>query len=184
MRDTVDRDRCRRRPTSSTGSQYAGQILERFGRAFAASVHYFPVPAFFDSAATREAMWQERSIERILRMRRNADVLVSSIGTLTSELPGHLYRSGYLTATEIQDLHQQGVVGDLGAIFFRADGSSDIPVNDRSTGMPTDELRLIRTRLLVVSDPTKAVALRAALDAGFITDLFTDDATARAVLER
>ncbi len=69
-------------------------------------------------------------------------------------------------------------------MFFRANGSSDIPVNDRSTGMPTDELRLIRTRLLVASDPTKAIGLRAALDAEFITDLFTDDATARAVLDR
>lgn len=167
----------------STGSTYAGQILDRFGRAFTAVVHHFPVPAFFDSPTARAAMWQERSVQRLLRLRAHSDVLVTSVGTLTSEYHGHLLRSGYLTAEEIDGLRRRGVVGSLGATFFRADGSTDrIPVNERSTGMSPEEIRAVRTRLVVAADPSKADALRAALSAGLVTDLFVDSRTAEALL--
>lgn len=168
----------------SPGTNYAGQILDRFGRAFTGVVHHFPVPAFFDDPATREAMWRERSAQRILRLRQRSDVLVASVGTLTSEFQGHLFRSGYLTAQEIDDLRGHGVVGSLGATFFRADGSTeDIPINARSTGMPAEEIRAVRTRLVVAADPSKAAALRAAISAGLVTDLYVDSRTAQALLD-
>ena len=44
----------------------AGQMLSRMGAALGARTIGFPVPAFFDQAATRRAMWSERSIKRIL----------------------------------------------------------------------------------------------------------------------
>ncbi|GIG26043.1 sugar-binding transcriptional regulator [Cellulomonas denverensis] len=167
----------------STGAGYAGQILERFGRAFGAAVHHFPTPAFFDSPHTRAAMWQERSAQRILRLRARSDVLISSVGTLTSEYHGHLLRSGYLTSQEITGLLHQGVVGSLGAMFFRADGSTTgIGINDRSTGMPPAEIREIPTRFVVAADPAKAEALRAAIRAGLVSALVLDSRTAEALL--
>lgn len=168
----------------STGTNYASHILDRFGRAFTAMVHHFPVPAFFDSASTREAMWQERSVQRILDLRRSADVLVTSVGTLTSEYQGHLFRSGYLSGEDIEALRRRGVIGSLGATFFRADGSTDaIPINDRSTGMRREEFAGIPTRLVVAADPAKAVALKAAIAAGFVSDVILDSLTARALLD-
>lgn len=167
----------------STGANYASQIVERFGRAFTATVLHFPVPAFFDSPRTREAMWQERSVQRIVRLRERADLLVTSVGTLAGELHGHLVRAGYLTAQEIAALREQGVVGSLGATFFRADGSTEgILVNRRTTGMSAADLRQVRTRLVVAADPSKAVALRAAIRARLVTDLFLDTATAEVLL--
>jgi DNA-binding transcriptional regulator LsrR (DeoR family) len=169
--------------TYTSGLQYAGRLLDRFAMAFSASAHPFPVPAFFDSAATREAMWRERSVHRLLTMRRDADVTVSSVGALDAEAPGHLYRSGYLDDDDFAALRRQGVVGDLGSVFLRADGSEDgIDLNARTTGMPVAELRAVRTRLVVAARPAKAVAVAAALRAGAVTDLVVDDRTAAAVL--
>lgn len=162
----------------------AGQLLDRFAQAFSASAHHFPAPAFFDAAATRDAMWQEQSIQRILAIRRTADVALFSVGALDSDVPDHLYRSGYLDAVDLQELRREGIVGHIGTVFLRADGSSEgIAINQRSTGMPLAELRSVRTRILVVSGPTKSAAVLGALRAGAATDLILDEVTARAVLD-
>lgn len=170
--------------TLDSGFAYASALLDRFSRAYYATLQLFPVPAFFDAASTKEAMWRERSIQRVLRARASADLLVTSVGSLQGGLPGHLYRAGYLTARDAQDLLAHGVVGDLGGIFFRDDGSSDrIGINARSTGMPLDEVSRLPLRILLASGAGKARAIRAALRAGLATHLVIDDATARLVLE-
>lgn len=168
----------------TTGLNYASSIFNQFGAAFGASVHPFPVPAFFDRASTRDLMWQERSLSRVIELRKSADVLVSSVGTVGSDIPGHLYRAGYLERSDLEDLRERGVVGDIGAIFVRADGSSDgIPLNERSSGMPLEELGLIPRRLLVATGRGKAEAVRAALLARAFTDVVLDVDLAMAVAD-
>lgn len=167
----------------TTGVDYSIQILERFADAYAGTIHLLPFPAFFDSVVARRAVWEERSVKRVLHMRNHANALITSIGTLTSSHPGHLYRAGYLNHREAGELHREGVVGDLGGRFFRADGSSDgIAYNDRATGMTFTELRGIPTRLVVIADPSKASALHAVLRAGLATHLVIDDLSAERTL--
>ena len=48
--------------------------LRNFGAAFDATVHHFPVPAFFDYPETKVALWRERSIQHILGIQRHPDV--------------------------------------------------------------------------------------------------------------
>ena len=43
----------------TTGITYASDIMRRFGSAYGARVEQFPVPAFFDHAATKTAMGNE-----------------------------------------------------------------------------------------------------------------------------
>ncbi|WP_316668378.1 sugar-binding domain-containing protein [uncultured Propionibacterium sp.] len=169
---------------ATLGTNYANLILDRIGSAFDARVHYFPVPAFFDSASTRAAMWREKSIQQVLDLRARADLLLTSVGTPDGELPGHLYDSGYLTSADLEQMEREHVVGNLGGIFFRTDASTDrISVNERSTGLPFDELRRIKRRLLVVADPAKSPAIRTVLGAGLMTDVVLDAATAQAIVD-
>lgn len=170
--------------SATTGIHYAGRLLERFAHAFAATDHPFPVPAFFDSAATRAAMWRERSVRRLLELRAGADVMVASVGAIDADDPGRLYRPDYLDPREVAELRHRGVVGDLGGVFLRADGTAaDVALNGRATGMPVDEVRAVPTRLLVVAGPDKATATLAALRAAAATDLVLDDATASQLAE-
>lgn len=164
---------------ASLGRNYGTGILDRFGAAFGADVTMFPVPAVFDSAATRRLMWEERSIRRVLDLRAGADVLVSSVGVPDEVSPSRLYQSGYLTASDQDELRRERTIGNIASIFFRADGSTDgISVNERSTGMPLEELRQIPSRLFVIADPRKATALHTALEQGIVTHLVTDPQTA------
>ncbi|WGW12558.1 sugar-binding domain-containing protein [Saxibacter everestensis] len=169
---------------STTGIGYAADVISRFGAAFDAPVQHFPVPAFFDYAATRKAMWQERSIKRILRMQRNVDVALFSVGAVAGGVPSHVYTAGYLDDADFRSLRTEGVVGDINTVFIRADGSHhDIPLNQRASGIPPDELRRIHRRLCVVSGENKVPALRAALASHLVTDLVIDEPTASSLLE-
>ncbi len=170
--------------TQSTGIDYSSEILQRFGAAFGATVQQFPVPAFFDKSSTRDAVWEERSTQRIVDLQRRMDVALFGLGSPFAEVPSRVYIGEYLEPTDYQSLSESGVVGDVATVFYREDGTSnDIPMNDRGSGPALSILRRAARRIGVVSGISKLPALRGALAANVITDLIIDDETARALLE-
>ena len=165
-------------------SPHVGTLLQTLGEAFDARVVQFPVPAFFDYAATREAMWRERSVRYVLDLRARLDVAVFGVGALRGGIPSHVYTAGFLDDAEVAALASEGVVGDVCSVLLRADGSyADLAMNTRATGLVPPELARVPRRLCVVADPLRAPVLAAALRAGCVTDLVCDDATARAVAD-
>lgn len=169
--------------TQSTGIDYSSEILQRFGAAFGAKVQQFPVPAFFDRSSTRDAVWEERSTRRILDLHRRMDVALFGLGSPLAAVPSRVYIGDYLEPADYESLSRSGVVGDVATVFYREDGSSDnIPMNDRGSGPALSVLRRAARRICVVSGVSKLPALRGALAAGLMTDLITDDGTARALL--
>lgn len=170
--------------TRTTGIVYASEILRRFGDAYGAYVQHFPVPAFFDDPATREAIWRERSTRRVLEIQGRMDVALFGIGSPYADVPSHVYTTGYLDEADFQALKDEKVVGDVATIFFRADGShSGIALNARATGPGFTILRQVARRVCVSSGRSKLEALRGALAARLITDLVVDEGTARALLD-
>ncbi|MDR0990547.1 MAG: transcriptional regulator [Propionibacteriaceae bacterium] len=168
-----------------TAASYVGSILQPLGDAFDARVIPFPVPAFFDYQATKEAMWQERSVRAVIDYQERLDIAIFGIGAIHGRVPSHVYSSGYLDPHDIALLPNEGVVGDVNTVLLREDGSyADIGLNARATGVTPAQMQRIKLRIGVVADPSRAAALLGALRAGTITDLVCDDATAHAVLER
>ena len=168
----------------TSGAEYVGTLISRFGDAFDASVHLFPVPAFFDYAETRRAMWCERSVARVLDVQRKADIVLFSIGAVTGEVPSHVYSAGYLEPEDIEILEAEGVVGDVCTVFLRADGTyEDLSLNERATGPTPAELRRVPRRVCAVAGDSKVIPLLAALRAGVITHLVVDELTATRLVE-
>jgi deoxyribonucleoside regulator len=164
----------------TTGITYASDIMRRFGSAYGARVEQFPVPAFFDHAATKTAMWNERSVQRILDLQSRMSIAIFGVGSVDADYPSHVYAGGYLDEDDLVTLAKSDVVGDVATVFFRGDGSSDgITLNERSTGPSLDQLRQVRRRICVVSGASKINGLRGALVAGLATDLILDEASAR-----
>jgi len=170
--------------TFSSGVEFASVVLERLGAALGARVHLYPVPAFFDRATTRTAVWQERSVQRVLALQRRADVALFSVSPVVGDVPGYLYRAGYLGRDELRGLARQKVAGDLNTIFVRGDGSTDgIEINQRASGMPIELFNEIPRRVCVATGRAKAPAVKAALRAGSVTDLVIDVDVAEALVE-
>lgn len=168
----------------TTGIAYAGEILTRTARAFDAIPHHFPVPAFFDDARTKELLWRERSIASILALQAGVDIAVFGLGATTGAVRSHVYAGGYLTETDLRELTQQGVVGDVCTVFLRADGTyADIALNARGSGPTPRDLARIPRRLCVVAGPAKAAGALAALNAGVVTDLVVDSGTVARLLD-
>jgi DNA-binding transcriptional regulator LsrR (DeoR family) len=166
--------------TVTSGVDYASTIVTAYGAAFDAEVRHFPVPAFFDFAETREAMWRERSVQRVLAFQRRVDIALFGVGALGGQVPSHVYSAGYLDESDLAALYAAGVVGDVCTVFLRQDGSyRDIAINRRATGPTPAELARIPRRLCVVAGEAKLRPLVAAMRAGAVTDLIIDEPTAR-----
>ncbi|NJC22435.1 DNA-binding transcriptional regulator LsrR (DeoR family) [Arthrobacter pigmenti] len=170
--------------TQTTGITYASEILRRFGAAYGARVEQFPVPAFFDHAETKTAMWAERSVKRILDLQHRMTMAIFGVGSVGAGIPSHVYSGGYLDEDDMRILSESRVVGDVATVFFRADGShSDIVLNERSTGPELELLAQVSRRICVVSGETKINGLRGALAAGLATDLILDERSARTLVQ-
>lgn len=168
----------------TTGVVYASELLRRFGEAFSAVTHEFPVPALFDEPHTRELMWRERSVKHILDVQRRMNVAVFGLGAPFAEVPSHVYSGGYLSAADYRALTAAKVVGDVATVFFREDGTwQDIPLNRRASGPEVSMITRTPRRVCVVAGRSKVHSLHGALNAGLITDLIIDEATAFALLQ-
>jgi DNA-binding transcriptional regulator LsrR (DeoR family) len=169
---------------TSTGQDYAANILQRFARAFDADVQSFPVPAFFDDPVAREYLWRERSISRILDLQSRMDMLVAGIGSMTASVTSHLYDGDFLDAQDYELIEREAVAGDLATRFFRADGThASIPLNSRSTGPEFETIQTVPVRLGVVHGRGKVAGLHGALKARLFTHIVVDETAARALAD-
>ena len=143
----------------------------------------FPVPALFDDPHTKDLMWRERSIRRVLDAQDDIGMFVFGLGSPRADVPSHVYSGGYLTGEDSRALLRDGIVGDCATVFYREDGSSDgIDLNRRSSGPSFTAIRRIPRRVCVVSSLSKLAALRGALAASLVTDLVVDEGVARALV--
>jgi DNA-binding transcriptional regulator LsrR (DeoR family) len=169
--------------THTTGIEYASEILQRFGSAYGAAVQQFPVPAFFDSPLTKQALWRERSTQRVLEIQQAMDIALFGLGSPFAEVPSRVYIGGYLDAQDYRSLSEDRVVGDVATVFYRGDGSHrDVELNERSSGLDLARLRKVARRICVVSGRQKLASVRGALSAGLVTDLVLDEELARRLL--
>lgn len=156
----------------NTGIAYSGSILGKIASAYDANMVHFPVPAFFDHAETKEAMWRERSIQNVLTVQQEADVAVFGVGAFGGKIPSHVYVGGYFDKVQQAQARAEGVVGDMCTVMLREDGTwKDLAVNRRATGPTPNDLKKIERRVCVASGAHRAPALKGALKTGAITDL-------------
>jgi DNA-binding transcriptional regulator LsrR (DeoR family) len=161
---------------------FGESIVARFAQNYGAAAHSFPVPAFFDYADTRTALWRERSIQSIRRLQAKASILLFSIGAMQTN--SYIHTAGYLDKNELAAIRKDKVIGDIATVFFRHDGSwRDIALNARSSGPDLDRFGRAAHSICVISGHGKVPALLAALHGGFITDLLIDEPSARRLMQ-
>lgn len=170
--------------TRASGVRYAQELLSPIAAAFDADIAFFPTPAFFDYAETKDALWRESAVRRILQLRARADLAVFGVGATQGTLASEVYRAGYLAPEDLRALRRARAVGDVCTVFLRQDGSyEDIGINARASGPTPRELARIPRRMCVVVGEHKIPALIGALNAGVVTDLVIDQRTAAGLME-
>ncbi len=148
-----------------------------------ASFRFLSAPLLVEDERVAQGLRRERTIEDTLALAGRAEVAIIGIGTPE---PAHssLLRAGYLSRVELQALLDLGVVGDVVAHQFDADGCRlDISANRRAISLDADSLRRIPKVVAVSGGAAKTAAIHAALLGRFCNCLVTDAAAARGVLQ-
>ncbi len=157
------------------------EVVERFGTTSGAAIRLMAAPAIVGSAELRTALEADPAVGETLQAARRARSAVFGMGLLGPDSV-HV-ASGYLSAADLRHLQRAGAVGDVLGRFLTLDGTIALPALDRRTvGLPTDELGRKTLTVGVASGPGKGPIALAALHAGCLRHLVTDEATAGWVL--
>jgi lsr operon transcriptional repressor len=166
---------------SSSEAMNPYESTERLAQLFGGTAEHLHAPVMVGSAEAARALIAEPAIAQTLQRAREADLALVGLGGINDHL--NLVAEGYMTAAGWEELVSAGMVGDIGARYFDADGQLvDAVVNDRVIGLTLDELRHIPLRVVVAGGRDKDRAIRAALRTGLISVLVTDAGTASRVL--
>ena len=146
------------------------------------SATLLPVPAIVGKKSTRDVLEEDPIIERVLTLAKQADVVCFGMGGITHE--SVLLSSGYLDEADIDRLKDAGAVGDILGRFVDRDGTIvdtaiDEPDRRPSARIPQDKTVVDwrRCRWREIADRPCA-----ALKAGYVSVVVTDEATARYAL--
>lgn len=166
----------------TTGIGYIGGILQNFAHAYDGEIVLYPVPMVFSSTETRDLVCDEPTVRIAQEYQQRADTIVFTVEVAHLTWERMLLTAGIDADHDHQDLLDRDVVGDLATVFYRSDGSyEDLPINRRSSGPSLETYRRVGRSVCIVAGQEKLMALHAALEAGYISDLIVDGATALAL---
>ena len=161
------------------GIDLTRQLATKLGARY----RYLHAPLLVEDRRTRDLFLQEPTVNDVIQIAANADVVLIGIGSLQAQSSGIIW-TGYITRKERDWLDNIGVVGHMCAQFFDVEGKVlDIGINQRSISIGLEALRRIDNVIAVAGTIDKAGAILGALNGGYIDSLVTDDRAARQVLE-
>ncbi len=159
---------------------YAAETVNLFAEAYHTIARYLPLPVIFDSIELKKMVDEDRHIQRIIELGRQANIAVFTVGTVKED--ALLFRLGYFNEEE-QRLLQQTGAGDICSRFFDKQGNICSPaINDRTVGIDLVDLRKKEKSILVAGGQRKIEAIEAALVGKYANILVTDQFTAQALL--
>lgn len=156
-------------------------VIQEIGSRFGADVEWVPAPLYSIGLGVTEALVGNLAVARVLDRARGADVIFSSIGK--AELANPLVAPGMLTPEAMTEMLDRGAVGDILANFFDAQGN-EVTLDDfEPVGLRLEDVRDAARVVAVATGTDRVPAVRAALLAGLVSELITDQETAEALLD-
>jgi DNA-binding transcriptional regulator LsrR (DeoR family) len=144
-----------------------------------------PAPVVVEHADTRDALLNDRSIRSVTERWSELDLAVVGVGPSPGgQQVDSTSVMGQLSPEVLEELRRQGVVGDLCAHMFDADGRFvEHELTRRTLSIPIEQLRRVRCVVAVAGGVSKAVSLLGAVRTGVPRVLITDQLTAEQLLE-
>ncbi|TYC80510.1 sugar-binding transcriptional regulator [Stappia sp. BW2] len=158
-------------------------VIHRLAQKTNAASFLMPAPLYANSAGDKQVMLKQFGIVETMELIEEATLVVVGIGDVGSD-EGGISCSMLDGASAAMDLRKAGAVAEMLGQFLSEDGGIlTSPYDDRVMAPPLETLRG-REVVAIAGGKTKIPAIRAALASGLLTGLITDEATARAIVER
>lgn len=164
------------------GSDVNGyEITTRLADLCNAQHSFFLAPIYAGSAASRRVFMEQDVIAQALDKIRGCQAMALATGDLTRSL---LVRDALPRDVTAGELVSLGGVGDIIGNILDADGNPVAhDLNNRLIGLTLDDLRQVPNVILAAGGAHKVPIIRAALRAGIVNTLVTDENTATALLD-
>ncbi len=160
----------------------AYNVTSRLAAAAGGRAVIVSAPTFVSDPSLRDGLLSEPSVSATLGVARNADIVMQSVGTVTTD--ALLYDHGTLNKRDLSELHEAGAIGDALGHYFDAEGNH-VPfrTDDAHIGLTLDDLRKLSTSALVAGGKDKVQVIRAAITGGYFNVLITDAEAAAQLVE-
>ncbi|WP_298366915.1 sugar-binding transcriptional regulator [uncultured Bradyrhizobium sp.] len=155
-----------------------GRLADRTGAR-----HYpMPLPFLMSSEDERNRMIRIDPIARVRAVAARADLRLIGIGQMDQKAQVHV--DGFVTREELLEMMRLGAVGEVTGWAYDAKGRLiKGGTNKRLTSIPP-QIPAASTTIAAAVGAAKVPSIKAALAGRVINGLITDEATARAVLDR
>lgn len=161
----------------------AGKIVDAVTKAGTGTGYMFPVPALVDTKEIVDVLKKDSKINSILTMAKEAEVTIFGIGA--ADKTSILYEVEYLSNKEYEQLKKAEAVGDIALRFFNIKGEiANETLNERVVGLELEDLRNKKYNIGIAVGKNKVNGIIGALHGGYVNVLYTDETTARMVLEK
>ena len=163
----------------------AQALVEILSRKVGGEGTYLYSPFIVENAQTAQSILSLPDVRETLAAGRKSDIALLGIGTVLDPDYSSLYQGGHITLATLQDLRDDGAVGDVGGVHIDREGNvAGSALNERMVSISAGDLLAIPTRLAVAGGIPKAEAILGALRGGYTNLLVTDSETAQAVLAK
>ncbi len=161
------------------GYSQMNHLILRTAQHFGGKPHFLLAPMVVGSPALRDMLWQDAVVRDVAAQWDRMTIACFGIGALPPT-PGMIV---YVGDAHIPMLASKGAVGDVCVHPFNQAGEIlKTPLTDCLIGVGVKQLKRTPCRIAIASGIEKAKAIAGALRTGLITHLFTDVATATAVI--
>ena len=157
-------------------------IVENFSNNYLCDAHILPVPAIVDSVELKQALSKDSQIKEVLDIAESARIAIFGVGILSPD--STVIKAGMLSASYYDYLSRKGAVSDIITHFLDIEGNIvDKELDGRTVCLSLDSLYNKDHRIAFAVGEHKAKAIISALNSGVISSFYTDEATARTVLD-
>lgn len=156
----------------------AMDLAKDLASAYGGKYQYIYAPLFVNNKSLRDNLVQEDNIKSVLELSANADVILTSVGSI-------VYKSwsNYLSKKTLEALETKGAVGHIGGHFYDIQGRElETSLAERMIGVSLEDIRICREVVCAAYGENKAEAILGALRGDFLNTLIIDEQCAWKVL--
>jgi DNA-binding transcriptional regulator LsrR (DeoR family) len=161
---------------------HVNRIVYNIAEDFGGTSYFIDAAAVVEKKETKDDIVQSHYFTKITELWDNLTIAVVGIGNPNQS--SNLVWAGFCGNREIEDLNQQGAIGEVCSRFYDIDGNliqSDLA--DRTIAIELEKLKNIPYSIGIAESVEKAPSIIGGLRGGYINTLITTEETANAIIE-
>jgi len=158
-------------------------IASGFADALGAHYSILTAPIYLSEGIDRDLFLSQYALSEHFKKFENLDAVLLTCSNVSHK--SFLVSHGLPKEMSPEALTEAGAIGDVLGQFLDKDGNSvSQDVDERTIGMPLDQVKAVPEKIMAAAGPHKVDIIRAACLRGLVDTLVTDDVTAEMLLAR